>query len=40
MQARKNLELVRGTNDIDKEWDDLLEAAHLAAMCKHPRKTF
>ena len=39
LQARKNLELVRGAKDVDKEWDDLVEAASLASMCKHPWKT-
>ena len=35
LQARKNLELVRGTKDVDKEFDDLVEAARLANMCQH-----
>lgn len=30
MQARKNLEFVRGTRDVDKEYNDLVEAAELA----------
>ena len=36
MQARKNLEFVRGTQDVDKEFDDLVEAADLAKQVKHP----
>ena len=35
LQARKNLELVRGTKDVDKEFNDLVEAARLANMCQH-----
>ena len=39
LQARKNLELVRGTKDVDREFDDLVEYARLAHECKHPWKT-
>ncbi len=39
MQARKNLQLVRGTKDVDKEFNDLVEFAKLAAECKHPWRT-
>ncbi|DBA96840.1 TPA: species-specific tRNA processing [Trebouxia sp. C0006] len=35
-QARKNLEYVRGRKDVDKEFNDLVEAAHIAAQCKNP----
>ncbi|DBA80098.1 hypothetical protein WJX79_008133 [Trebouxia sp. C0005] len=38
-QARKNLQLVRGTKDVDKEFNDLVEFAKLAAECKHPWRT-
>ena len=38
MQARKNLELVRGTKDVDKEFNDMVSAAHLAMAVKHPWK--
>ncbi len=36
LQARKNLEYVRGRKDVDKEFNDLVEAAHIAAQCKNP----
>ena len=36
MQARKNLEFVRGTHDVDKEFNDLVEAAELAKQVRHP----
>lgn len=39
MQARKNLEYVRGTKDVDQEFNDLVEYAKLANQCKHPWKT-
>ena len=39
MQARKNLEYVRGTKDVDREFDDLVTYAKLANECKHPWKT-
>ena len=39
LQARKNLQLVRGTKDVDKEFNDLVEFAKLAAQCKHPWRT-
>lgn len=39
VQARKNLQLVRGTKDVDKEFNDLVEFAKLAAECKHPWRT-
>ena len=39
VQARKNLEYVRGRKDVDREYNDLVEAAKLAAECKHPWKT-
>lgn len=39
VQARKNLEYVRGRKDVDREYNDLCEAAKLAAECKHPWKT-
>ncbi|DBB00261.1 TPA: Transcription factor stp1 [Trebouxia sp. C0004] len=35
-QARKNLEYVRGRKDVDKEFNDLVEAAHIASQCKNP----
>lgn len=38
VQARKNLELVRGTKDVDKEFNDMVQAAHLAMAVKHPWK--
>ena len=39
VQAKKNLQLVRGTKDVDKEFNDLVEFAKLAAECKHPWRT-
>ncbi len=39
VQARKNLQLVRGTKDVDREFNDLVEFAKLAAECKHPWRT-
>ena len=39
LQARKNLEYVRGRKDVDKEFNDLVEAAHIAAQCKNPWRT-
>ena len=36
VQARKNLEYVRGRKDVDKEFNDLVEAARIAAQCKNP----
>ncbi len=36
LQARKNLEYVRGRKDVDKEWNDLVEAGHIASQCKNP----
>ena len=38
VQARKNLEFVRGTHDVDKEFNDLVDAAELAKQVKHPWK--
>ncbi|KAK9865397.1 hypothetical protein WJX84_000121 [Apatococcus fuscideae] len=35
-QARKNLEYIRGTKDVDVEFNDIVEAAELAAAVKHP----
>ena len=40
MQARKNLEYVRGRKDVDKEFNDLVEAGRIAAQCKNPWGTF
>ncbi|KAK9793222.1 hypothetical protein WJX73_005399 [Symbiochloris irregularis] len=37
-QARKNLEFVRGTRDVDKEFQHLVEAADLAKQVRHPWK--
>ena len=34
MQARRNLEIVRGTKDVDKEFNDLADAAELSAAVK------
>lgn len=39
LQARKNLAYVRGRKDVDREFNNLVEAAKLAAECKHPWKT-
>ena len=36
VQARKNLEYIRGTKDVDVEFNDIVEAAELAAAVKHP----
>lgn len=36
VQARKNLEYVRGTSNVDKEFAALTEAADLAKQVKHP----
>ncbi|KAK9839129.1 hypothetical protein WJX74_010039 [Apatococcus lobatus] len=35
-KAKKNLQFVRGTKDVDKEFNDIVEAAELAAAVKHP----
>ena len=35
MQARKNLEIVRGTSEVDKEFADLAEAADLAMSVRY-----
>ena len=35
-QARKNLELVRGTKNVDVEFAAITEAAELAKLCPHP----
>lgn len=40
LQARKNLEYVRGTKDVDREFNDLIAAGQIAASCKHPWRTF
>lgn len=40
MQARKNLELVRGTKNVDKEFAAISEAAELAKLCPHPWSVF
>ena len=36
LQARKNLEYVRGRKDVDKEFNGLVEAGRIAAQCKNP----
>lgn len=35
-QARKVLEKVRGTKDVDEEYNNILEKAQLAAQIKNP----
>ena len=39
LQARKNLEFVRGRKDVDREFNDLVAAAQIAAACKRPWRT-
>ena len=36
LQARQVLEKIRGTKDVDEEYQDILEKAELAAMVKNP----
>jgi len=36
LQARRVLEKIRGTKDVDEEYQDILEKAELAAMVKNP----
>ena len=36
VQARRVLEKIRGTKDVDEEYQDILEKAELAAMVKNP----
>ena len=38
VQARRSLELVRGTADVDKEFNDMVQAGELARAIKHPWK--
>ena len=40
MQARRNLEIVRGTKDVDTEFADIQQAADLAATVKNPWRLF
>jgi hypothetical protein len=35
-QARRVLEKIRGTRDVDEEYQDILEKAELASMVKNP----
>ena len=35
-QARRVLEKIRGTKDVDEEYQDILEKAELAALVKNP----
>ena len=36
LQARHVLEKIRGTKDVDEEFQDILEKAELAALVKNP----
>ena len=36
VQARHVLEKIRGTKDVDEEFQDILEKAELAALVKNP----
>ena len=36
LQARRVLEKIRGTKDVDEEFQDILEKAELAALVKNP----
>lgn len=36
LQARRVLEKIRGTKDVDEEYQDILEKAELAALVKNP----